>query len=234
MKAQIQYGASIIDYSLMFVKRKTLGIKVHPDQSVEVVAPIGSTADRVKEKVKSKASWILKQQDYFQSFYPLTPPRQYVSGETHLYLGKQYRLKLHEAQKEEVKLHGSYLSVFLKDKSDKEKAEQLLKGWYKEKATQHFQTLYEKKRTMADAFKKQPSSLKYRWMKKRWGSCSRRGNILLNLELIKAPKSCIEYVLIHELCHLEHQNHSKAFYALLERYCPQWQAVKHRLEKMLS
>jgi hypothetical protein len=234
MREQLQYGTSKIEYALAFARRKTLGIKVYPNQSVEVIAPLESTAGQVKEKLKRKASWILKQQAFFLSFYPLTPPRQYVSGETHLYLGKQYRLKLHLSKEESVKLHGGYFHVCLKDRSNKKKVEQLLKGWYKDKAVEHFQALYEKSSKIADAFKQKPTLLKYRWMARRWGSCSSKGSILLNLELIKAPKSCIEYVLIHELCHLEHHNHSKAFYALLERYCPEWREVKQRLEEMLS
>lgn len=230
---QIQYGTSRIAYSLEFADRKTLGIRVHPNKSVQVIAPIDSTIDDIREKVKSKAAWILKQQDFFLSFHPLTPERKYVSGETHLYLGKQYKLKLIEATNEEVKLQGGSLSVYVKDKSNKNRIERLIKKWYKEKADQHFNELFEMNKKLASHFAKQPSGLKYRWMDKRWGSCDKDGGIHLNLELIKAPKKCIEYVLVHEFCHLVHLDHSRAFYELLEKVYPKWRETKYKLEKLM-
>lgn len=230
---QIEYGTSRIDYSLEYADRKTLGIKVHPDKSVQVIAPMDSTVEDVKKKVKSKASWILKQQDFFLSFHPLTPPREFVGGETHLYLGKQYKLKLRQSDKDEVKLHGGSLEVFVKDKTDKKKIEKLIKAWYKAKADQHFWELYEKNMKLTNSFEKKPSGLKYRWMTKRWGSCDKDGGIHLNLELIKAPKKCIEYVLVHELCHLVHLDHSRAFYELLEKLYPNWKETKNKLEKLM-
>jgi len=230
---QIQYGTSRIAYSLEFADRKTLGIKVHPDKSVQVIAPIDSTIDEVKQKVKSKAAWILKQQDFFLSFHPLTPERKFVSGETHLYLGKQYKLKIKEASSEDVKLHAGSLEVHVKDKTDKKRIERLIKAWYKEKADQHFVELFEKNKKLASNFHKKPTGLKYRWMDKRWGSCDKDGGIHLNLELIKAPKKCIEYVLVHELCHLVHLDHSRAFYELLEKLYPNWRETKNKLEKLM-
>lgn len=233
MKGNIKYGTSQIDYSLEFSDRKTLGIKVHPDKSVQVIAPVESTVDEVKEKVRTKASWILKQQDFFLSFHPLTPPRKYVSGETHLYLGKQHKLKVKESQTEGVKLSGGVLYVLTKDKADKNRIEKQIKAWYKQKAEIHFTELYEKNLVLANSFEKKPSSLKYRWMDKRWGSCDKEGGIHLNLELIKAPKRCIEYVLVHEFCHLAHHDHSNAFYKLLENRFPNWKETKSKLEKLM-
>lgn len=233
MKNQLKYGTSTIDYTLEFADRKTLGIKVHPDKSVHVIAPTSTSEDVIKSKVKDKASWILKQQDFFLAFHPVTPPRKFVSGETHLYLGKQYKLKLLENNTESVKLNAGTIEVSLKSKDDKGKVERLLRNWYKEKAVSHFNKLFEESVPLAKSFYNGTPSLKYRWMKKRWGSCDKDGQIHLNLELIKAPKSCIEYVIIHELCHLSHLNHSKAFYDLLEQVYPKWRKTKDKLEKLM-
>lgn len=230
---QIQYGTSFIDYSLEFAERKTLGIKVHPDKSVQVIAPMNSSSEKIKEKVHKKASWILKQQDFFMSFHPLTPARKFVSGETHLYLGKQYRLKLIESDKESVKMGGGYIQISVKDKEDKERIEKLLKKWYKEKAMSHFNELFIETVPLSRVFYNGTPTLKYRWMDKRWGSCDENGTIHLNLELIKAPKSCIEYVIIHEMCHLVHLNHSRAFFELLEKVYPKWKVTKDKLEKIM-
>jgi len=233
MKDNIQYGNTRIDYSLEYAERRTLGIKVHPDKSVHVIAPVDTEEKIIKEKIRTKAAWILKQQDFFLSFHPLTPPRRFVSGETHLYLGKQYKLKLKESLKEEVKLVGGLLTVFVNDKADKKKVELLLKAWYKSKANIHFEALFNQLVPLSKPFYKGEPILKYRWMKKRWGSCDENGGIHLNFELIKAPKKCIEYVILHELCHLAHLNHSRAFWQLLNKVSPGWQKSKSELESLM-
>lgn len=233
LKQQITYGNSIIEYSLTFAERKTLGIKVYPDKSVHVIAPMGTNIDKVSEKVQSKAAWVLRQQDFFLSFHPITPPRRFVSGETHRYLGKQYRLKLMDAEKETVKLQGGNITVFTKDKTDKRRIEKLLKSWFKLKADLHFNKLFQELAPLAKSFYTSTPTLKYKWMDKRWGSCSQKGEVLLNTELIKAPKKCIEYVIIHELCHLAHLNHSAAFYELLNKLSPDWRKTKDELEKLM-
>ena len=230
---RIQYGTSQIDYTLEFAERKTLGIKVHPDKSVHVIAPTDTTSEVIKSKVKSKASWILKQQDFFLAFHPITPPRKFVAGETHLYLGKQYRLKLSQSDGETVKLQGGNIQVFAKNIDDKESVNKLLKKWYKQKAEHHFTQLFEELVPITNSFHKGETSLKYRWMKMRWGSCDKNGVVHLNLELIKAPKKCIEYVIVHELCHLVHLDHSTAFYELLQKVYPDWRKTKDKLEKLM-
>lgn len=233
LKDQLQYGTSSIDYTLEFAERKTLGIKVHPDKSVHVIAPTDTTNEVIKSKVKSKASWILKQQDFFLAFHPITPPRKFVSGESHLYLGKQYRLKLIKASSEAVKLHGGNIEVYIKSVDNKEQITKLLRQWYKQKAEFHFNQLFEEKLPLTKSFYKGEAQLKYRWMKMRWGSCDKNGVVHLNLELIKAPKKCIEYVIVHELCHLVHLDHSSAFYKLLEKLYPDWRTTKDKLEKLM-
>tara|TARA_R110000744_G_scaffold322903_3_gene428811 strand:+ start:2138 stop:2881 length:744 start_codon:yes stop_codon:yes gene_type:complete len=233
MKDQIQYGNTLIDYNLEFTERKTLGIKVYPDKSVNVSAPEESSIEKIREKLKGKASWIIKQQDFFLSFHPLTPARKFVSGETHLYLGRQYRLKLHSDSSESVKLTGGYINVYTKDLLNKIGIQELLKQWYKEKAVQHFNELFKELKPISKAFYELEPQLSYRWMKKRWGSCDKNGKIHLNLELIKTPKKCIEYVIVHELCHLKYLNHSNAFYILLEKVYPDWKVTKDRLERLM-
>ena len=233
MKNTIEYGKSSIEYTLKFKDRKTLNIQVHPDSTVHVIAPLETPQEKIQEKIRSKASWIIKQQDFFISFHPLTPKRKFVSGETHLYLGRQYRLKLKESNEEKVKLYAGNLNVFVNDKTDKERIERLIKQWYKLKAHIHFQELFQQLLPTVNSFYNGETNLKYRWMKKRWGSCDRNGQILLNLELIKAPKKCIEYVIIHEFCHLAYLNHSRAFYDLLEKHCPEWRKTKDYLERFM-
>lgn len=234
MRAYIQYGSTRIDFQLMHSSRKTLGITVKPDLNVLVKAPVNTPIEKVKERLKKKASWIIKQQNYFQAFHPKTPPRKYVSGETHLYLGRQYRLKIRNSLKPEVKLKEGYINVFVNSHSGKEQVKKVLNDWYKERAEIIFRKIYDdvgkefsKRKILSDIFI-------IRDMKKRWGSCTPGKKIIVNTELIKAPKGCIEYVIVHEMCHLKYPNHSKAFYSLQSSFMPNWEFWKNKLEKIMS
>lgn len=228
---RIQFGSKEIVFDLKYQERKSLGITVHPDRSVTVKAPVDAAMDKILSKVRKRAPWILKQQSYFLSFEPLTPPRQYISGETHLYLGRQYRLKIYESPEETVKLKRGFLEVYTRDKS---KAKPLVLDWYKRRAEIKFPEIAEK---WIERFKKydvEPSAFVIKWMEKRWGSCTPKGKIILNVELMRAPRGCIEYVIVHELCHLVHHNHSTAFFELQAKEMPGWRRWKERLERVLA
>lgn len=227
------FGNTIIDYSLRYAVRSTLGIKVHPDNSVHITAPLHTEMEKIEEKIKTKAPWILKQQDFFLAFHPITPIRKFVSGETHLYLGKQYRLKIIESPEKSVKLKGKYIIISTPSKNENLKIENQLKAWYTKKALTHFELLFKKQLESFSLLITNQPKLKYKWMQKRWGSCDQKGTIILNTELIKASKKCIEYVVLHEMCHLVHLNHTAEFYQLLETNNPNWRKIKHELECML-
>jgi predicted metal-dependent hydrolase len=229
-QSQIQFGSKTISFDLEYQKRKTLGITVRPDGSVLVKAPEGSSQEKLEEKLRKRAPWILKQQSYFLSFEPRTPARQFISGETHLYLGKRYRLKIISGEKEEVKLKGKFLTI---ETNDSHRAESLLKAWYHAHARQKFQQLARPWISRFEKYGVAPTGMTMQWMEKRWGSCTPKGRIILNLELIKTPRRCIEYVIVHELCHLVHHNHSKAFFELQTKEMPDWEVWKERLERAL-
>ncbi len=231
MNAFIQFGSRKIDYLIEYSARKTLGITVTPDMEVLVKAPIDSSLDKIKEKLIKKAPWIIKQQSFFLAFHPKTTERKYINGETHLYMGRQYRLKIESNNTESVKLKGKYIIV---KTSDKSKTEQLINKWYLQHAKIKFHNIA---RPLIEQFKKynvEPSSIMLRDMATRWGSCTPKGKIILNPELIKAPKGCIEYVIIHELCHLIHHDHTRRFIDLQTKEMPDWERWKSKLEKLLA
>lgn len=229
----IVFGKTKIKFSIDYKERKSMTIQVHPDRSVKILAPVDSQMEKVKAKIKKKAPWIIQQQDFFLSFHPLTPARKYISGETHLYLGRQYRLKVVEQKETSVKLQGANIWIFTPSKKDTDQIKKQLNQWYTQKANHHFKILFEQLKPTIEKYHTTTPFLELRWMKKRWGSCSPQGKILLNTELIKAPKPCIEYVLIHELCHLIYPNHSRKFFGLLTYHLPEWRKVKDRLERVM-
>lgn len=231
MTEAIQFGSRTIDFLLEYSDRKSLGITVTPEMEVLVKAPIDTSIEKVKEKIRKKAPWIIKQQSYFLSFQPKTPQRKYISGETHLYLGRQYRLQIQIGKDESVKLKGKFIEVTAKVKS---RAKDLLNDWYLQHAQAKFNLIAA---PLIDKFKKykvEPSSIVLRDMPTRWGSCTPKGKIILNPELIKAPKGCIEYVIIHELCHLIHHDHTQRFLDLQIKEMKDWEKWKMKLEKLLA
>jgi predicted metal-dependent hydrolase len=228
----IRYGARTIAFELEHRKRRTLEISVYPDLSVRVAAPLDRTLDEIQEKVKKRAAWILEQQDSFSLFLPKQPPRRFVSGETHAYLGRQYRLRTMDGDRERIVLSRGLLCVYTKDRSDSARVRRLMRAWYRERAAQKFRERIEPcwERVRKHGIAK--PMFQIRDMVRRWGSCSENGTLLLNSQLVKAPTQCIDYVIVHELCHTLHFNHSKTFYEFLTRVMPDWPERKRRLERV--
>jgi predicted metal-dependent hydrolase len=231
---EIEFAGAKIAFRLRRSNRRTLAITVHPDLGVVVTAPRKAALENVLAKVRKRAVWIKRQQRYFSDFLPQTPPRRYISGETHRYLGRQYRLKVVESAATEVKMRGRFIWVHTPRKADTSRVRELVEGWYlahaKERLTRSFVESVARLGTRLT----NPPRVQVRRMKKRWGSWTRRGGVWLNPELMKAPASCIDYVVTHELCHAVHGNHGKQFYELLRRVMPDWEIRKARLERLAN
>ena len=230
----VTYGKSAIRFDVQFRDRKTLDIAVEPNNAVIVTAPRKADLSVIDRRVKAKARWILKQQQFFEQFVPRTPPRQYIGGETHLYLGRQYRLKIHRATPSSVKLIGRYLHIHTPSPNDSALTQALLNQWYASHTPAKFQARLHTCFQPFEHLGYQKPPLKIRTLKKRWGSLTPTGNLLLNRDLIRAPRQCIDYVITHELCHLVHPNHSPDFYQFLSLMYPNWQQKKEQLEKLLA
>lgn len=227
----VQFGSRNIDFQLEYSERKSLGITVTPDMDVVVRAPFNTPLESIKEKIRKKAPWIIKQQSFFLSFHPKTSQRKYIGGETHLYLGRQYRLQIDIGSVESVKLKGKFILVTAIEKS---RVRDLLNEWYLQHARDKFGKIAA---PLIEKFKKhkvEPSSIILLSMPTRWGSCTPKGKIILNPELIKAPRGCIEYVIIHELCHLIHHDHTQKFLDLQTKEMRDWEKWKNKLERILA
>lgn len=232
MVGVIEFGRESICYEVQFfASRRTLGIEVHPDQRVVVRAPTGCSTDVIAERVQKRASWISRQIADFQRYNPRTPQRQYLSGETHLHLGRQYRLKVISGDVASVKLSRGYLTVTVSGVPDRERVRTMLHRWNLERAKDVFEEVLIKTLTRSNIA--QHPRIIVRAMQSRWGSLSRAGTMTLNSQLIRAPRACIEYVITHELCHLTHRDHDASFYRMLGQLMPDWEKRKQRLEAAL-
>lgn len=227
----IEFGSRLIPYRLHRVDRKRLRVVVSPELTVDVFAPKSINANQIHLALQKRAPWIARTLDKLEYYHPLPAPKRYISGETLVYLGRQYRLKVMKGSRQSAKLLGRFLWVWVEDKNDTQNVKKAVDQWYRKRASESFKRYLEKCYMVASRHNVPEPLLVIRKMRKRWGSCSSKGRITLNVNLVKVPVHCIEYVIMHELCHLKYNNHSKAFYSLLTRFQPDWRKRKEALDR---
>ena len=230
MKGRVAFGSNVIGYEVKFSKRKSLGIKVYPTGDVEVLAPIDTSSEAIEQRVLRRAQWIVRQQNYFKELGERSPEKRFLSGESHYYLGRQFLLRVEEGKPNSVRYKGRYFEIICTPAC---KAKELMKEWYKSHAKIKFAEFAEPIIARFEKYGVAPSSLYIQEMDNRWGSCTPKGKIILNTQLIRAPRPCIEYVITHELCHLLHPDHTKAFWELLQKEMPDWERWKNKLERFM-
>lgn len=211
---------------------KNLHLGVYPPNGrVRVAAPLVVSDDAVRLAVIDKLGWIRRQQAKFVE-QPRQSAREMVNGESHYYLGRRYRLRVHEQPgKQYVAIRGiASLDLFVNPSRTTEQREAVLSRWYR-------QRLNELIPSMVAQWEKKLGVQAHAWgikrMKTKWGSCnpvSRR--LWFNLELAKKPAQCLEYVVAHELAHLLERNHNERFRVLLDKHLPNWQQSRSVLNEM--
>lgn len=231
MQHTIEFGSRKILYRLHRADRKRLRIVVSPELTVDIFAPRPATDEELQEAITKKAPWVARTLDKLEGYHPLPTPKNYLSGETFMYLGRQYRLKVESGFRQPAKLLGRFLHVWVEDKSDIQSVKKSVEAWYRKRAHEAMDRYLEKCQVVASRHGVPKPSLVIRTMRRRWGSCSPSGRITLNTSLVKVPVQCIEYVIMHELCHLKNHNHSRVFYSLLTRCLPDWRQRKEALDK---
>lgn len=233
-KLSIIYGGEVVDFEVLESPSCTekILIKVYADCRVVVSAPLNADDKTIIEAVKQRSRWIYKQLREFREQSRFITPRQYKSGESHFYLGKQYQLKvIHDDTKPKgVKLLRGRLEINTLD-TDIESIKSHLNEWYRSRAKVIFDVRFQRILEQALWVEDKPS-IRLMTMRTQWGNCSPSGLLTLNPHLVKAPTICIDYVILHELCHLVEHNHSERFYQLLTQVMPDWEVVKERLDNM--
>ena len=229
MRDVVRWGRVEIPFTYKRSVRKTMAISVHLDLAVEVLAPLDTSLDVIRERVIKRGAWIRKAWREFELYLPKQPARRYVNGETHRYLGRQYRLRAEQGEEDSVKCLRGYLHVTSRRAPTPRKVQELLEEWYRGHAHRGFRERVAEccKRASVEGIHMPP--LFIRKMRTRWGSCSSSGRIALNLELIKTPKECLDYVIIHELCHLKEKHHGPRFWRLLGKLLPDYRERRNRL-----
>jgi predicted metal-dependent hydrolase len=210
-----------------------LAVYVYPDAHVEVRAPQSTDLDEIYKIVLKRAQWIRAKQTYFEQSRTKHSPRQYVSREGHWYLGKQLRLKIKLDIVCRVELTKEYLLVLSHHPNDIKMTKQLVTDWFIAQASEKFNERLEyciKK--FPDSEKFRPNNLIIKQLSSRWGSMASSKCLTLNLKLIHMPIPCIDYIIIHELCHIRHMNHGTKIYKFLEKILPDWKLLRRKLKEM--
>ncbi len=214
-------------------KIKNLHLRVYPPNGiVRISAPLHMTLDTIQAFVISKIQWIKHQQKKLivENREPL---RLFEEGETHPIWGEPYSLKIiHQSRASEVQVKNNHIYLFLRGKSSFEKKQSLMDDWYREEVRKVIQPLLEKWQIFIGV---KVQSVFIQKMKTRWGSCNtRKANIRFNSELAKKPKSCLEYVVVHELVHLLEPSHNHRFKALMDQFMPDWRFQRKLLRESLT
>ena len=198
------------------------------DDLVKVIVPSTLSDNRIRDLVRKRTPWIKKKLQE-QSVRPTIPPREYVSGETVTYLGKNYRLKVLIGEQPSIKLRRGYVeaTVTKTDIDTKNTIRSLLEHWYRSLAEKR---LGEKTVRLAGVIGVNPASVTVKNYKSRWGSCSTKGDISYNWRIILAPHSIVDYVVVHELCHMLEHNHSSKYWKHVERHVPNWRECREWLK----
>jgi predicted metal-dependent hydrolase len=230
---QVEFGGKVIPFVLVRKPVKHVNLHIKPDMTVMVSANEKVPLDFILGFVKQKAAWILKNIQFFEDVQPeVQSEKEYVSGESFKYLGKQYRLRVEESETEGVKYYRGFIYLYVKDELDFKRKEKLFGEWLRNRAETVFNESLDKMYALVQKYNVRKPKLIIRTMKARWGSClSDAHAILLNFELIKAPKYCIDYVVLHELIHFLYKNHDYQFYSFLSALMPDWKQRKAILDE---
>ncbi len=224
-----KYGNYSYEYYLMRQSRKTVALTVQPSLNIILKCPSDYDEEKIQKFLKRKWLWMEKQLRYFKKYKKDIGRKEYVSGETFLYLGRQHKLLIRRGDDPQVKLEKGRIIVFTaKSPQDKEENRKLLKDWFKDRTKSVFESRFKEVAKRFDCDR--VPNLTTRKMQKRWGSYLSNKKIILNPLLIRASKDCIDYVITHEFCHMRYKNHDKDFFKLQESIIPNWKEVKEKLE----
>lgn len=228
---EVQAGEKLIRFTLKRSKRKTLRISVLPTDEILVTAPAGTDLPAVKERVLKRAGWILKWQSISTRQSTPSSTRLYVPGESHLFLGRQFRLKV-DPDARGVRRHGSRIIVGGVDPSEPARIRNRLNSWYAREARSIFS---ERLTACLDLFRHDDiarPTLKVKPLAKRWGSYVRgTHSLILNRHLVRMPLPMIDYVIVHELCHIHHPHHGQGFLDALTAKMPDWRKRRDELNR---
>jgi len=223
----------VIDYKIVYSRRRSIGISVGPDSGVTVRAPYRTPVKKIESLVLSKSGWIRKHLENYKTVTRINQKKVVSDGELVLFRGKEYFIRIMESKKNSILLTENSIEIGLRNMEEKEKTGLLLEKWYKVIAEGIFRRKLDEILIRFKIYNFTPTGFAVKTLKRRWGSCTSKGKITISSELVKLNDIYLEYVILHELCHLRHHNHGKEFYKLLSEVFPDWKQRRNELKKYI-
>ncbi|RKD34172.1 M48 family metallopeptidase [Thermohalobacter berrensis] len=228
MKLSFNFGTRNIEFDVEYRNRKTIEISMEPPDTINVVAPINTPEDVIIKKVKSRGSWIVQKLFEFKNMEYRKIKREFVNGESFMYLGRNYSLQIIDdlnIKRPEVKLYQG--KFYIKSNTRQEDILQAaMENWYRKKA---LEKITERVKYYQHYFKEKPLDIKVKEQQKRWASCTSKNELLFNWRCVMAPSHVLDYIVVHEMCHMVYKNHSKEFWDLVASIMPDYQTRKEWL-----
>ncbi len=230
-------GTTPFSAAIHYMERRTLSLKIVSKNDsfyLEIKAPLQLNSDEVTTFIRRKERWLMGRVALISKRNTTSPPREYVDGEKHLLLGEEFTLRVVPIKGKSIATtyENNILTIFPRYGQSNEL---LVKMWYATISAKTFAPIIT---PIATAFMLRYGlsyrSIEYKYVRSYWGQCTSSKHIRLNIELLRAPIECIEYIMAHELCHLKHHNHSDKFYALLSDFMPDWRERKSLLNQTIS
>jgi predicted metal-dependent hydrolase len=228
------YNGEEIRYKIKRAKRKTIAIKICPEEGVVLSVPMRCNEDTIKHILNEKGSWILSKLKLVESRAEALEKREYVTGEKMLLLGDNYNLEIIEGAYKDCSAMFEptgfkvYISKEIDESFRKDIIKMTLEKLYREIAKRF---LSQRTKYFADILKVNPNRITIKEQKSVWGSCSSKSNINYNWKIIMAPAKIVDYLVVHELCHLIHPNHSEAYWKQVEQVLPDYKERKSWLKE---
>jgi predicted metal-dependent hydrolase len=222
-----------IEVRIVYSFRRSISITVDPDNGAVIRVPFRTSLKKIEEILLNKSRWIRKAVESCSLFKKIDQNKLFAEGELLMFKGKENNLKISESDKYFVRQEGDTIELGIIGCNDPEVIQALLENWYKKTAKKVFTELLSDLIIKHNNYNFNCTGFSVRKMKKRWGSCSSKGKIAISYDLIRLDLIYGEYVLIHELCHLIHHNHSSEYYKLLSEVFPQWKQVRGELQKYI-
>lgn len=233
-KISFNYEGRELAVDIIYRKRKNISLKVSPKENIQIIAPDKVSKDLLKKVLKDNSNWILSKLNKFKTFDDNFFKRDYVDDEIYYYMGKQYRLKILKDMNLQNKNNKSYNYIEIKGNNleirtnnwEKDYIKDSLKKWYKLRSEEIIMDRIDFLRKESEDFRSiEPSLVKVKEQKKIWGSCNTSKTIYINSKISMLPLDAIDYIIAHEFCHIIYMNHSKDFYALVQKIIPNYKEI---------
>lgn len=231
----IQFENDLVEIFIKYKRRKTIKLSIKNDLNVEVVAPLRTSKKYIKQLIENKRHWIKFHRDRMKKNINVPNLRKYEDGEKFFIMGKPYNLRVIQSDHDRIAVFQGDIFMYTRKKDDINYKQRHMEKWYKEMACEKLKKIYDDVCNKFTVIYNEKPELHFRKMKARWGSYSPIDNkILLNSQLVKVPEVCVEYVIVHELCHVRYRNHKREFYDFMESFLPEWKIRREELNRYVS